>query len=124
VRGEIMAVEGLELEILRDIPVGGRSAPRAYAVWTDRDGEIQMGPVRFRRVCTPRERLASGHRAEYVYQCSPFPGAWDNHVPESAFIRVRHLGALCLNNMECVCQGTEFDMGCPARDCKTVSASL
>ena len=98
------------MEILRSIPTDGISRPYAYAVWFGRDGEIQMGPVRFRR--------AVGETFEY--ECSPFPGAWDWHVPESAMIRVRHLGAMSLGNMQCVCRGTEFDRGCPARNCKTV----
>ncbi len=106
----VMALSVLDLETLRAVPTEGVLRAQAYAVWTDRRGEVQMGPVRMRRV------LADG---SMMYECSPFPGAWDWHVPESAILRVRHLGALSLHTMACVCRGSEWDAHFPAPECRT-----
>lgn len=83
---ENKGLSDLELEILRSIPAEGRAEPRAYAAWYGKSGDVEMGPVRFRR------ETSDGVR----YECSPFPGSWDLHVPENAILRVRHLGALSI----------------------------
>lgn len=108
-------LSALELKILRAIPGGVGKAmtlkPYAYAVWLDSEDRVQMGPVRCRYpMCAVR--------SEDAYSCSPFPGGW-SMVDESRILRVRHLGALSLSSMTCVCQGTEWDTHCPAPDCTT-----
>lgn len=107
-----MALMDLEIEILHDIPLSGVMRSRAYAVWTDRDGNVQVGPVRARRA-------DSGDQGGYRYECSPFPGAWDWHVHESQMLRVRHLGAMSLQDMACVCPGSVWDSHCPSPECTT-----
>lgn len=113
------ALSDLELEILHDVPIAGRLQPRAYVVWTNRDGETEMGPVQYRSARGERDRERTGDSSAWEYSCSPFPGAWDDHVTETQIRRVRHLGALSLHNMTCVCRGTEWDAPCPASDCTT-----
>ena len=108
-----------EMMILREIPTEGRLSPRAYAVWTDTEGRVQMGPVRLRRLRGALERQDGDSLSAYVYSCSPFPGSWTD-VPEGRILRVRHLGAMSLHTMACVCRGTEYDTPCPAPDCRTV----
>lgn len=114
--GKLMSVE---LEILHAVPVSGVLRPYAYAVWTDREGVVQMGPVRYRHARTKPCREFTRDASEWEYSCSPFPGAWSNHVPESAILRVRHLAAMSLHTMDCVCPGTQWDAHCPAPDCTT-----
>lgn len=87
-----MAVTGLDLEVLRDVPESGNAVPHAYAVWTDRKGDVQMGPVRWKTVQT------RGDAAGTYYSASPFPGAW-TEIREDAFLRVRHLGAMSLHQV-------------------------
>jgi|UPI000563E8C5 hypothetical protein len=89
-----MALMPLEIEILHAVPANGTLKPRAYAVWTDRDGETQMGPVRSRRVQT------CGDMTGTYYECSPFPGTWDWYVPEERIVRVRHLQAMSLQGAD------------------------
>ncbi|MFF6801086.1 hypothetical protein [Streptomyces sp. NPDC012616] len=89
-----MALMALELDILHSVPEAGALKPMAYAVWTDRDGEVQMGPVRARHVQSSHEG------AGMYYECSPFPGAWDRHVPEERIMRVRHLQAMSLRGAD------------------------
>ncbi|MFE6021622.1 hypothetical protein ACFQ6O_34480 [Streptomyces sp. NPDC056441] len=84
-----MALSRLEIEILHEVPVSGELKPYAYAVWTGRGGDIEMGPVRARR------KRVDG---KYSYECSPFPGAWDWGVPQDRIQRVRHLQAMSLHN--------------------------
>lgn len=103
----------LEVEILHKDVKGNLLA---YAVWEGRDG-IQMGPVRRRRERSALER-GQGGVSRYGYDCSPFPGRWAE-VDESRILRVRDLGALSLDTLKCVCQGTEWDSRCPGVDCTT-----
>ncbi|GGZ73079.1 hypothetical protein ACFOOM_01095 [Streptomyces echinoruber] len=86
-----MALMSLEIEILETVPSGPRR-PYAYAVWTDRRGDLQMGPV--------RDRWVDPDDGTVYYQCSPFPGAWDNHVPQERVHRVRHLQAMSLQGAD------------------------
>ena len=85
-----MARSPFEIDTLEAGPDSG--APYAYAAWTDRRGDFQMGPVRARWV-------DPGNGTVY-YQCSPFPGAWDNHVPQERIHRVRHLQAMSLQGAD------------------------
>lgn len=86
----------LELEILRGISTDGPVRPRAYVAWQDANGEVQMGPCRYR------------HTGDH-YSVSPFPGAW-TMVHISQILRVHHLQAMSLGpvpsfNQPCsVCQ--------------------
>lgn len=78
----------LELKILRSHDATRQNfEPYAYVVWADASGRIEMGPVRAHR---------TGANGEDMYECSPFPGAWDMYVPESRILRVRHLGAMSI----------------------------
>lgn len=108
-----MALMDLELKILAEVPESGALRPYAYAVWAGQDGSVEMGPVRIRRSVVQPDDTAG-----WEYDCSPIPGAWVQ-VPESRIMRVRHLGAMGLHNMTCVCRGTWWDSPCPAPDCKT-----
>ncbi|MFJ7489720.1 hypothetical protein ACIQZB_00415 [Streptomyces sp. NPDC097727] len=85
-----MALNRLEIEILHEVPMSGALKPYAYAVWTGLNGDLEMGPVRARRV-----EIDGG----YSYECSPFPGAWDRHVPQGRIQRVRHLQAMSLHGV-------------------------
>ncbi|MFE3146610.1 hypothetical protein ACFXJ6_08090 [Streptomyces sp. NPDC059218] len=86
-----MALNGLEIEILHEVPMSGALKPCAYAVWIGRNGDIEMGPVRARRVEID---------GSYSYECSPFPGAWDRHVSQDRIQRVRHLQAMSLQGVD------------------------
>lgn len=76
-------LSSLELEILHSVPNGGELKPYAYALYIGREG-LEMGPVRMARETTDGKR---------VYSISPFPGAWNDDVPEADIVRVRHLQA-------------------------------
>ncbi|WP_330435824.1 hypothetical protein OIC43_37090 [Streptomyces sp. NBC_00825] len=86
-----MALTELEIKILHQVPMSGALQARAYAVWTGRNGEVEMGPVRARRVEID---------GSCSYECSPFPGAWDRDVPQSRIQRVRHLQAMSLQGAD------------------------
>ncbi|MDQ0762039.1 hypothetical protein [Streptomyces canus] len=86
-----MKLSQYEIEILEDAPTSGALRPYAYAAWTDRRGDLQMGPVRNRWV---------DPAGTVYYQCSPFAGAWDNHVPQGRIHRVRHLQAMSLQGAD------------------------
>jgi hypothetical protein len=113
--------EGVGVRKLSDLEVGILHGERhggllAYAVWVNREGEMDMGPVRSRRERSLREQDRGASR--YGYSCSPFPGGWAE-VDETRIVRVRDLGALSLEGMRCVCRGTEWDSHCPGEDCTT-----
>ncbi|MFF4179673.1 hypothetical protein [Streptomyces sp. NPDC001750] len=82
-----MALNELEIEILHEVPTPRTDQPYAYAAWIGRNGDIEMGPVRAYRVQPD---------GSHLYECSPFPGAWDCHVPQDRIQRVRHLQAMTL----------------------------
>lgn len=58
--------------------------PSAVIVYTDERNEIQMGVCRGRRE----------QQGTVYYEISPFPGAWDSFVPESAILAVRSTQAM------------------------------
>ena len=104
-----MQLSELALEILHAVPLSGALRPYAYAAWETREGEIEMGPVRARRA------LRDG---TFEYECSPFPGAWDWHVPESAIRRVRSLQAMSLLGAVCECDPSNpYVVRCVAPEC-------
>ncbi|WP_371099011.1 hypothetical protein [Streptomyces sanglieri] len=86
-----MALNELEIKILREVPVSGELRPYAYVAWINRNGDIEMGPVRARRM------RADGRHS---YECSPFPGGWDWDVLEDRIVRVRHLQAMGLQGVD------------------------
>lgn len=86
-----MALSKLEIEILHEVPESGSLKPYAYAVWAGRNDDIEMGPVRARRM------RADGRHS---YECSPFPGAWDWDVPQDRILCVRHLQAMSLQGVD------------------------
>jgi hypothetical protein len=76
-----MALSELEKTLLDALSDGSNNNEPLIAVWT-RNGEIEMGPVRW------RTRFGN-----VQYSCSPFPGAWV-YVSESEIVRVSHAGAM------------------------------
>lgn len=81
-------LDNLERTVLAGCLAQGEVKVRAFAVWVNRDGEIEMGPIRHGRAF-----LVDGHTAKVNYSCSPFPGCWVE-IPEDQILRVSAPSAL------------------------------
>jgi len=80
-----LALSELEKTLLDALSDGSNANEPLIAVWM-RNGEIEMGPVRWRSTF-----------GMVRYSCSPFPGAWI-YVLESEIIRVSHARAMLNDN--------------------------